>query len=76
MTDKEERAYIRGETAAYRTILGECLRRFPEGKKESWRLERADAVAALRSLCDDLGWENDWADNTHLADVINSFPRP
>lgn len=34
-----------------------------------WIVEREQAVAALRNLCEQFG-DNDWPDNLHLADVI------
>jgi hypothetical protein len=72
MTEKEEQAYIRGEHFAYRAMLSECLRNLPaaDRNKDSWRIERADAVAALRRLCEHHG-DNDWPDDLNLADVIN-----
>jgi len=73
MTESEERAYQMGRKAFARTILAEAVAELghgPERDVESWRLERADTVAMLRSLCETFG-DNDWPDNLHLADVID-----
>lgn len=34
-----------------------------------WNAERAAVVLILRELCQEFG-DNDWAENAHLADVI------
>lgn len=66
-----ETDYVQGSNAEWRSILAEAIRHLgPEGTAEQWRLERADTVAALRTICDELG-DNDWPDDLHLADVIN-----
>jgi hypothetical protein len=65
-----EQDYIQGNNAAWRQILGEAVRALgPDGDADRWRLERADTVAALRSLCEEFG-DNDWPDDLHLGDVI------
>lgn len=74
MTDSEkELAYTKGNNAAYRFMLGECLRQLgqdsPEWTAHRWKLERAAAVAMLRIVCAEHG-DNDWPDTLHLADVI------
>lgn len=72
MTESEEAAYLQGERAAWRSILAQAVRELGmEGRSpESWILEREAAIAALRDRCRDYG-DNDWAENLHLADVIN-----
>lgn len=72
MTKNEELAYERGRLQAHRETLGRLLRELggKERDAHSWRLERADAVAALQSLCEDFG-DNDWSPDLHLADVVN-----
>ncbi len=70
MTDDEEGAYIMGGNQAWRHILGEAIRHLgPDGDADRWRLERADAVSALRDICAKHG-DNDWPDTLHLADVL------
>lgn len=36
----------------------------------AWLIEREEAVARLRWLCEEFG-DQDWDDNLHLADVID-----
>jgi len=36
---------------------------------EPLKEERNDAIVMLRQVCEDWG-DNDWADNLHLADII------
>ena len=66
-----ERDYIKGSRAAYADVLAICLRNLdPKTQTEhGWRVERARAVAALRSLCSDYG-DNDWGDGLDLGDVV------
>lgn len=69
-----EGAYMRGSRAAWRAMLGECLKNLdynddPEAMRLRWILEREDAVAQLRMLCDDFG-DNDWPDSLYLGDAI------
>lgn len=68
-----ERSYDRGSRAAWRSMLGECLRHLgvedSEAGKFLWVGEREDAIAALRQICDAHG-DNDWPENLHLADII------
>lgn len=37
--------------------------------------EREDAIAALRSMCEDYG-DNEWAETLSLADIIEKHLRP
>ena len=70
VTNMDEAAYTQGSNATWRRILAEAVRELGhEGNAERWRLERADAVAALRSICESHG-DNDWPDNLRLGDVI------
>lgn len=69
----DEDSYVRGSRAAWRAMLGECLRQLgvddPEAGKARWVTERADAVAMLRMVCDEHG-DNDWESQFYLSDVI------
>lgn len=73
MDENEETAYIRGERAAWRSMLQACLRNLgydnPETQRASWILEREDLIARLRDLCSAFG-DNDWDEESHLGDVI------
>ncbi len=71
MTEAEEVAYERGSKSAWRNLLALAIRELGDEAPDHARLalERADAVAALRSACADHG-DNEWPDNLHLADVI------
>lgn len=67
--DEKDRVYEEGFQAAMRVVLAAIVNRMPDGNAERWRLERGQAVAALRDVCEDFG-DNDWPDELHLADVI------
>jgi len=73
MTEKEEKAYMRGCREPWKRILAEAARELgydtPEGKLAALINEREQAVAALRDVCEAYG-SNDWPDNLHLADII------
>jgi hypothetical protein len=71
MTESEEAAYVRGRKAVLREQLGTALRGLGGEKlsREELIQERADAIAALREVCDDHG-DNDWEDNLYLPDII------
>ena len=70
----DENAYSQGSNAAWRAMLGECLRHLgaedSDAARVRWVAERADIVAALRRVCADFG-DNDWPDDAHLGDVID-----
>lgn len=75
MNESEEAAYIEGKKAAWATILRTALRELgiqdPAAEQAAWVAERAEVVAALRTLCQDYG-DNNWADDLNLADVIEN----
>ena len=75
MTDEQkEQTWLDGNRAAYRAILLECARHLgvddPLAKAAELVAERQDAIIALRRVCEDLGLDNDWPDDLHLADII------
>ena len=71
MTEDEERLWIEGNKAAYRSLMGECVRQLGEKNDlAALQLERAKAIAKLRELCSEHG-DNDWPDDLHLADIID-----
>lgn len=70
--DERDQMFLRGMNAAYRGMLGACLRGLSyDEMPEAVQLitERADAIAQLRTACEHFG-DNDWDDRLHLADVI------
>ncbi len=73
MNEQDELNYDLGSRAAWRVMLGECCRQLgyddADVQKVAWINEREDAIAALRSACEDHG-DNDWPDNLVLADVV------
>jgi hypothetical protein len=74
MDQKEERAYLRGQRSAWRTLLSQCIQELGYGDdlvaaKARWITEREAAVAMLREVCGEHG-DNDWPNDLHLADVI------
>jgi hypothetical protein len=72
----EETAYEAGKLAMAQRVLSTLLPYLGgERDAEAWRLERADVVQALRSLCADFG-DNDWPDDLHLGDVIEKHLAP
>lgn len=72
MKDKE-RHYEAGRSMAWREVLARAIGALgvedPAAGQARWILERKATVAALRRVCEDHG-DNDWADNLHLADVV------
>ena len=73
-----EKDYMQGNRAAYLSILRECLGNLGDmgDSRELLALERAETVMALRSLCEDFGFPNDWPTDLHLGDVIIKYIRP
>ncbi len=71
MNKKEEQFYIRGSRMAWRLMLGQCMKHLGYEKKKpaAWVLEREDAIAQLRDLCESFG-NNDWPEELYLADII------
>lgn len=70
--DVEEQAWIRGNRAAYRELLGKCLTKLhphQDVRAETLLAEREDALFELRDLCKEAG-DLDWDERTHLADII------
>lgn len=66
--------YINGQRSAWQRLLREALRELRgESSKEldAARLvtEREEAIAILRSACENFG-DNDWNPDLHLADII------
>lgn len=72
MMPDQEAAYERGIQAGLTRALRLLLREIgPTASSEArLLLERAEAVAMLRSICTEHG-DNDWPDELHLADVID-----
>lgn len=66
-----ETDYIRGKQMAMREILQTCISGLGDDERtaESWRIERAATVAALRRVCESHG-DNDWPDDLQLEDVV------
>ena len=75
MTQSErERYYIQGHRAAWRRLLGECLRELGYTIDTAVSVarfvgEREDAIAQLRTLCEEVG-DNDWEESLLLGDII------
>jgi hypothetical protein len=66
--------YQRGQRQAWSTILSTATQQLGmTGRTVASLLdEREDAIAALRSLCEDFG-DNDWEPTLHLADIIEKY---
>jgi truncated hemoglobin YjbI len=66
-----ERGYIEGERRAYLSLLRQCINNLGEEERDrsAWIIERQEAIARLRGLCEKHG-DNDWPDSLHLADII------
>jgi hypothetical protein len=75
--DEHERGWVEGNRAAYRSVLGECLRHLDGKDRDAhrWQAERADVVAVLRRVCAEYG-DNEWPDDLHLGDVIEKHLEP
>lgn len=65
--------YQRGQRSVLTSILADCVRRLgyetPVAQSTNWISEREEAIAMLRSVCEDHG-DNDWDEKLHLADII------
>ena len=73
--DDKDRDFIEGNRAAWRSMLGACLRELGH-ETDDPAVAHARAVseiettrAALRRVCEEHG-DNDWDDRLHLADVV------
>jgi len=66
--------YLRGQRDVWVAMLCLVLSNLgadsEEAKAHKWRIEREEAVAMLRRVCEHQG-DNDWPDDLHLADVID-----
>ncbi len=73
MSDETEAAYVRGHRQALVGIFRYCCRELgydnAEALKVNWVVEREEAVAALRALCEKYG-DNNWPNDLHLGDII------
>jgi hypothetical protein len=73
MTESEEEAYLCGERHVWVKLLEQCVKELGYDSEEvsrmSWISERERTVAILRQVCARHG-DNQWADNLHLADVV------
>lgn len=71
MSEAEEQAWIQGERAAWRSILGSAFKALDVTPDEGrYIAEREDAIAVLRGLCRKFG-DNEWDEKLHLADIID-----
>ncbi len=70
---RDEQNWLRGNRAAWTSILAQALRELgyedTEATRAKWVLEREQTIAALRRVCEDHG-DNDWPNQLHLADVV------
>jgi hypothetical protein len=65
-------SFLQGYAAAYKNVLGHCLKNLGYGEEKLARLavEREEALVALHRLCEkhgDLEWDRD----LHLADIVD-----
>ncbi len=69
-----EADYQRGQRQAWGTILSTATQHLGMTGRAKASLidEREDAIAALRSLCEDFG-DNEWEPTMHLADIIEKY---
>lgn len=83
MNAREEKAYIEGQRAAYRTLLDRCVDELlpDHGKKPAevriaqFIVERQEVCSGLRTLMRDMGIELEWNDKDHLGDTIEDITR-
>lgn len=69
-----ETDYHRGFQAANDAMLRQLLREAKPGNPETWRLERNEAIATLRDVCEEYG-DNDWPDDLNMSDIIEKHLR-
>jgi hypothetical protein len=72
MNEKEEAAYMLGRKAVLREQLSAAMKGLnaEDLTNEYLIQERVDAIAALRSVCNEHG-DNDWEDDLYLSDIIS-----
>ncbi|HMJ86923.1 MAG TPA: hypothetical protein VK504_27280 [Vicinamibacterales bacterium] len=81
-TERDERKWVEGEQAAYRSMLSHCLQGLttydqnatPEVRATRLELLHSETIAALRAVCDEFG-DNEWYDNLHPRDIIEKHLR-
>jgi hypothetical protein len=72
------RSYAQGSQAAWRYMLGECMRHLdidltdPEHVLSRLVAERLDTLFALRRVCENYA-DNDWPDTANLGDVVSKL---
>jgi len=71
-SELDERSYERGKRMAWSSLLRQAVHELGMSGRtlESLIIEREEAVAMLRDICEDHG-DNDWKSDLHLADVID-----
>jgi len=76
MNEIDELNFELGSDAAWRHMLRLCHQHLIGDDKRfaSLILERSEAIAVLRDICDEYG-DNDWDDSLHLADIIEKHLR-
>lgn len=74
MTEGEESAYVQGQQTLALAIFRSITPYLPKGTVErdaaALRIERAEAIVALRDICREHG-DSEWPDDMHIADIIN-----
>lgn len=72
MNKRDEMNYQRGLRQAWSDMLYECLSHLgvDEASLPALALEREQAIAVLRELCQEFG-DNDWPDDLALPDIID-----
>ena len=77
-SDAMEKSFERGMECAWLLMLHTCLEKLgyhnAVAKHTAWVVEREEAIAKLRELCEEHG-DNDWENDLHLADIIEKHIR-
>lgn len=68
----KEAAYIQGQQAVWRSLIQQGLSKLEgnEYTRSELLLERAEAINALKTLCEEFNLPIAWDDSLHLADII------
>lgn len=74
--DMKDAAYKQGHRMALLGQLRDILRQLgyqdeEKMEKEWWIAEREESIMSIKQIFEDQGWEVEFDDNLHLADIIS-----
>lgn len=72
LAEVKEAAYLEGQKAVWLSLVQQGLSQLAGNEKTRTELlaERAEAITALKTLCEQFDLPVTWEDGLHLADII------